>query len=287
MYQIFIITLCFFSSLSASTWHDHWTNGAIYCTNGQYTEGEYEFNQAISLLEAENISMDYPHVYLDRARLYFITNTNERTLQDIDLALSSNKLSAVDEGKARGLRYTILYRMDRVEEAEAEYKIWKKNDPNFPKCEIFEDKIIVRNIPDSECYKKMVKGIMVESKMCASEDDITFLPSKVCIIKKKVCKCGCKDRQAGIIRKRPTKEEEEEDCKYWCARVANAAQAWCVTHMKNAGCVVVCSVVVDILKEQCNSCCEDGKFYENCVKDFEDLTINFLKKQGEGCEPIW
>lgn len=81
---------------------------------------------------------------------------------------------------------------------EAQMEEWKNLDPNFPIIEMVDNRIIIRNVPDCDCYKNVIKKIY-------EKHNVKFLQNDVCIIElsKSNCSCGCSESSE---KKKSTKQ---------------------------------------------------------------------------------
>lgn len=276
MIRFLKILLCFSAlCLNSTEWHDDWTQGVLNCDKKNYKEAERNFTKAIKDLENKKDDT-HPHIYVDRARLYLLTECYNEALSDVDKAMQSEHLINQDLSRAVLTRLTAHSKLKMDSEASADLELYKKVTPNIPKFELYPDKIIVRNLPESPCAIKMIKSFLLAS-YCENEVDIQILPSGICIAKRKACNCG-----VSTLDKAP-KSGYGEGCKWWCDKGSLAGFTWCGLNFRTKGCQVACIGAVELLKDGCNWCCNNKGFYQNCIKPFEDI----LAAMGNQCDPAW
>lgn len=290
------LTVCLFltSGAFASTWEDDWTSAVQCCVEKDYSGAESHFDKCIQTLESEKDD-SHPHVYVDRARLYSLLDRHEEALHDLNKAIPNKKLNQNDRHRALVTRISAHLNLQMEDEALEDYYEFKNTNPNFPKIEFTKTKVIIRNVPDCDCYKMMAKAFLVSSQICEKEEDIQILDSGMIIAKRKPCDCGCDKAQkmqmpkalmkaAGKPQKpAPTQEEQVQNCKYWCDKSALAGTAWCMKVFKKWHCQTGCVFAVDLIKDGCYWCCKDGNFYQRCIKPFEDI----LSRMATPCDPAW
>ena len=263
---------------------DYWTKAVLSCTSQNFDQGILEFTQALDLLE-EGEDKSHDHIYVDRGRAYLLVDKLEEALSDFDYALIRNNLSQKDLTRALISKIVTLSRLNRNEECLALFDELKKNDQEFPKTTITKDYIIIRNMPDCNCYRTRIKSYLIHSGICENDEAIQMLSSGICIAKKK-CNCGCKDLLEQNINDVEKRSEESldfvknsrlnedgkcEECKRWCDKMAVAGATWC-GRFRTYKCQAACVVAVDFLKEGCYWCCEGEGFYKRCIKPFEDIS---------------
>lgn len=270
-------------------WKDRWSDAIIFCKEQKYVEAESCFNDAI--VEMEQIGdIEHPYVYVDRARLYLLLDRNEEVLPDVDKAISSTYLTLNDRIRAVVTRLMARSRLNMEEEVLEDLNYFGEiNKENMPKKEVTEKYIIIRNIPDCECYKNVMKCYYIHSGICKSKNDIQITDSGTCIIKKS-CDCGCMDitltRSCDACGKTLKADDNEAlglQCKNWCNRSAVAGSAWCAKMFKRTWCQIACATAVYELQQACHWCCAEGNAYKKCIKPFEDI----LAAMGNVCDPVW
>lgn len=266
---LFLIATC---HLSASNWEENWKNAVEYCHREQYDLAEQEFTLAIQQLESANDDKHF-YVFVDRARLYALQGQYTLALPDLDKALLSNTLSTNDKIRALVTRIVVNVNLGLEEQALSDYDSFTKIKTDLPQVEFTEETVIIRNIPDCDCYMLIAKAFLVNSGICENESDIKVLPSGVCIAKRKNCDCD----------KNASKPMDVQECRYWCDKLAFAGLALCSKTFKTWGCQTACFAVVELLKDGCHWCCSNGEFYRKCVQPFEDI----FSKMGKTCDPAW
>jgi hypothetical protein len=284
----FLTKLCLGIVLSIQTlsadWADHWIKAVQFCKDRIYVLAEQEFNLAIQDLESTQ-NIDHPHVYVDRAKLYSLLERDQEALVDANKGLESPFLQANDILRARIARYNAFLRLDIIDSASNELGAIKKIYA-FPEMEIFENTVIIRNVPDCECSQEIIKSAMT-AYFCNKEEDIEFLPSGICIAKRTKqfpgqdeslhCECN-KDAKFNL-----NMNANNDGCNWSCDKCATGGMLMCPKWFKVFKCQAICVAVVEALKEGCYWCCSNDGFYKNCIKPFEDI----VGKVGNGCDPAW
>lgn len=267
------------SSLSAVGWQEHWTKGVENCISKNYPEAEKHFNLAIIQLEKVS-NLIHPHVYVDRARLFSLLNRDEEALSDLNIALESPLLDGDDRLRAVVTRLVTYYRLNMEEEAKTELEVFKSIYP-IPKLEIYPDTVIIRNIPDCDCPKDLLKSFIANT-FCESENDVK-INNGICIAKRKADNCECNKSPDSDFSSDKEAKNTVSDCKYWCNKMQVAGNIFCARTFKFFRCQALCIATVELIKDGCYWCCSGGSFYKDCVKPFEDI----VSKMGEGCDPSW
>ena len=170
-----LMTLFVTGCLSAS-WQDYWVSAVKLCENGQFAEAEISFDQAIQ--EMEKGEVHNGAVYIDRAKLCILVDKDSKALSDINKALSINSLTQSQKKQALLSRFGIFCRSDKTELAMNDYNEWKSLNPDLPKAEFYEERVIIRDVPDCECFRNIIREIY-------KYDDVTFLNSNISIIELK------------------------------------------------------------------------------------------------------
>lgn len=269
-------------ALSAD-WEDHWIKAVQFCKEKIYSSAEHEFTLAIQDLEFTK-NIDHPHVYVDRARLYSLLERYQEALFDADKGLASEFLQANDILRARIVRYEAYARLGMGEDTANELEKIKKIYA-FPKVEIFENKVIIRNVPDCECSKEIIKSAMT-AYFCNHEDEVEFLPGGICVTMRtkkfeEHDQNSLQNPNANIDMQ--ANNNNNGGCYWGCDKCATACTLMCPKWFKFFRCQAICVAVVEALKDGCYWCCGGHGFYENCIKPFEDV----VGKVGNGCDPAW
>lgn len=269
------------TSVVQASWQDNWSNAVEFCHNKDYVNAENSFNLAITELEAKE-DVTHPHVYVDRARLFSLLNRDIEALRDVNVARASALLIGEDLLRAVVTRLCSYYRLNMTEEIESELKVLRSLS-SIPKVEVYETKIIVRNIPDCECSKKMIKAY-IASVFCESEDDVKFM-NGILIGKRKPCDCSKEvpEKKDLLINSSAATETSINNCKWYCGKLQFSGNAFCMATFRGYKCQLLCLIAVEAIKDGCNWCCESGNFYGKCIKPFSDI----LAHMDPGCDPDW
>lgn len=264
-----LFTLLLLTCSLFANWEDSWTEGVSCCICHQWHEAEKYFTDAIEQLGSDNT---HPHVWVDRARLYEILSRDNDALADLNIAFSSPYLKDYDYERAVLTRWGVYLRLGMLEEAEKDLETFRRIHP-MPEVEIYEKKVVIRNLEDCECANNMIKSYIAKV-FCETPEDVV-ISNGVCIAKRKPTECGC-------IKKAP-KKDKVADCREWCDDGAKAGDVFCGGTFPDMRCKVVCIVAVETIKKVCYWCCAGGNFYGDCVKPFGDI----VSKMGGYCDPAW
>jgi hypothetical protein len=158
-------------------------------------------------------------------------------------------------------------------EAKEDMKEYHELYPS-PELEVYESKIIIRNIPDCECSNNMLKKY-IGTVFCDSEDDV-IISNGICIAKRKA------DCQCFVGHDRPPRDNRDS-CREWCDDFATGGDLFCSRTFKTFPCQAACVATVQSIKKACHWCCNGGNFYGDCVEPFADI----LGKMGGFCDPAW
>lgn len=305
------------SSVQADNWQKHWAS-AIECSDLKQNDvADTEFSEAIRLMEEEG-DFSKAYIYTDRARFYALLERYEEALSDINHALEfKEKFSSSELVKAIVTRIFIHTSLGNQELALKDHEWLSEVNPNKAEFDYNEENVIVRNVPECECYRNFLKRLFVANGTCKSEEDIHFVGEDICIAYRTVkdCGCGCKGAKKsessnpvnsnpilskGTLSSRKldlmediqsqmgdrwwdndAKAKEIENCKYQCEKAAFAANLWCRKVFKEWRCFAICTTTVEVLKDTCKWCCSDGDAYTKCIKPFSDV----LSYMGVGCDP--
>lgn len=274
-----LLMMIYFSVLSSpascyaltNEWENHWVQAIKACDEKNYLLAEREFSLAITNLESVS-DFDHLHVYVDRARLLCLLDRQGEALADVNMALKFDRLSGDDLIKALLTRMHIYATLNRQEEMMNDYQLFRSVYP-FPRTEFGKDHIIIRNVPECDCYKSMMTNVLVSSQLCKNASDIQWLKSGICIAKKAECDCGCKKLAYNA----------KADCDYWCEKGKTCSLLFCTSKFKNWRCQAACVSVVEAMSDACYWCCAQGDFYERCLKHFDNL----VQRIGQGCDPAF
>jgi hypothetical protein len=256
------------SSLNASEqWKEHWVKSQDSYKAKDAPWALCEIMMALGAMTQQEL-YENVWVFIDRANIYYALDRYEDALDDADYVLSKNNITKIERERALLARIFCLYKLkqyDEVNIAEAELE---RVHGAYPIIEDGETYIIIRNVPECDCYKKMMSTIFLKSGVCESEKDITF-SNGIGMIKKKVTYL-CQQEKDSIAT-----------CKKWCDEVADGAIGYCNHKFGNFACLLVCQQIVKGLKNGCYWCCQGKGFYQNCVEPFKDI----LQYMGENCNP--
>jgi len=66
--------------------------------------------------------------------------------------------------------------------------------------------------------------------------------------------------------------------------MAIAGNVFCTGVFKTFKCQASCIAAVEFIRDGCDECCNNGDFYNNCIKQFEDI---LGKMDLKICSPQW
>ncbi len=156
--------------MAEGDWRDLWQKGMNHLHNAQFQEASQEFDQAVALMSEEELDL-HPYVLTYRSGADYQLGNYSRVIQDTEVALKSRHLTDYERlacGSRRSGAFTLLGDEDAGVE---EYKKFIIGCPLFPKKEYSKDKITIRNMPDSECYKEAERSYLREN-YCEKDEDI-------------------------------------------------------------------------------------------------------------------
>jgi tetratricopeptide (TPR) repeat protein len=271
----FVNIFCIFSALSASV-EDLWIQGVEFYDQGNYIDSEIAFNTAIELFESDGNSC-HAYMYIDRAALRSKLDRNTEALNDLNKALESENLVLEDRLRALLNRASVKSFLNMNEESEIDLELYNQLNPYKIIVHVLEDKIVIRNIPQSPCFINIVAAFSVASGICNDVADVQSLDSRICVVKRRTCaECTQKnDAMAGSA-------EGEKKCTGWCNKCAASGAAMCGV-FKSKICIASCAAAVEYLREVCAKCCKNGEFYKNCIEPFSRIA-DFMETK---CDPQW
>lgn len=226
--------------------------------------------------------------------MLFLMEKNEEMLVVINKAIDSEHLTLKDKASAFLLRSQLHARLENLKE----FKI----DEN-------ESKTILRNLPDYEFVREMLKNYYTSTGYCKSKEDFHFIGEdrSVCIIYKTNldCGCGCGGDKKKLSRKTlglnrldlfddiksemggmtfEDSRSSSENCSDNCDTSAAGAIAWATWNIRDGRIAAAFSVSVEILRRGCRKCCSEGNFYKTCIAPLLDKN-GILANFGRGVDP--
>lgn len=279
--MLLMLVLSFCTSYCEASFEDSWCKAIENCEAKDFIQAELNFSEAIIKME-ESKDNSRPDVYVDRGRLYMLLNRYDEALLDLNKALISPQL--VQQERIRGLVSKIITCGNLGLESRSELKELKRLYPNFPKIEETESRVIIKNVPDCECYKNILKSYYIGFGICENESDINIMRSGTCIVNKKSKTCNCKRKQNSTISGLSDSANRVEECEFWCDKLAKAGDVWCGTHFKTVKCQIACIAAVELINYGCHWCCTTGDFHGKCIEPFSDI---LAKMDSKICTPDW
>jgi tetratricopeptide (TPR) repeat protein len=162
---VFSLAFC-----AESDWKDFWYKGITYFHQEQYQEASLEFDQAVLLMSEEDLDL-HPYVLTYRADANYQLRNYSRVLRDTEIALRSKHLTDYERFVCGSKRVGAFNILGNEKAAVKEYKKYIVDCPLFPKKEFSKDKITIRNMPDSECYKE-AERMYLREEYCEKDEDI-------------------------------------------------------------------------------------------------------------------
>lgn len=286
MKKLLLSGLTFFYTLSLTgqtDWESHWNNGLAYYEEQCYLEASKEFDQAINMMSDQELQ-EFPFVLSDRAENDFFLGNDLRVLEDTEKALNSNNLTDYERLNCGIKRIAILSRQGEDEAASEEYKKYIIGCPLFPKYSFSNEKIIIRNIPDCECYKNLSKQLML-SQFSTKESDIQdFGNTRIINISKDLICLPCKESQM-------RNQKQVQGCCNTCNKLAIASASVCGCISVPFGpitcgvCRTACLIFVEEIRQLCEWCCQNGGLGGKCWEQFETWKIDFHQKNPDCPQP--
>lgn len=174
--RLLLTIFCFIAcSCFSETWKQSWEKGIVYFNENNFEEAEVQFTEAINRSRQEG-SFE-PHLCVDRAKVYNALGKYQSALSDLEVVLGYPDIEITDKLSALMAKNYIYVHLDMSDEKQKNLEEIKKIYP-FPKAEFSADKIVIRDVPDSGIFRDLIK-------VAYKNDEVTFLPSGVCLIKKK------------------------------------------------------------------------------------------------------
>lgn len=161
MKRFMLLVMTFLSSICIANenWRQYWENGKEYLSDLNCEDAALEFDHAINLMSEEE-QAEYPYVLVDRAESAYFLKNYIKVIDDTNKALLSKNLTDQERLECGMKRIAVFMQLGQEDAAVEEYKKHIIGCPLFPKYKKFEDKIVIRNIPDCECYKNCAKELM-------------------------------------------------------------------------------------------------------------------------------
>lgn len=142
---------------------------------------------------------------------------------------------------------------------------------NTHKLTYYGNLIIIENIGDSfrtEAMQDWFIEVLKRSKMINEDSDVVFLKDMV-IVNQKKCPCEKKSSQVSTnILDSKMSVSDVFSCENNCSYVADPLLMICAS-MPSSACKIGCVTTVNMLANQCRSCCQSSSFYDNCIAPLE------------------
>lgn len=280
----FLLSLVCCVSIYGENWKNYWIESSLMFKENKFDEAEILINKSIALIEGE--SLELPYIYIERARVKAALNKNIEALDDLNKALNSKELSLSDKSSALMLKFIVCNILGILKDAQNSWEEYKSINI-MPEYDETDEYLLIRNMPNCSCYRKLIAGYCFEMGICENLSDFKMLDENSCVIKKnkKISECeGCNKNHLSPIREGNRNKPAEDDCNGWCDYMAIAGNTWCGKSFKTHKCQAACCMAVEYIKKKlCYWCCTDGEFYRNCIKPFANI-LDYIK---EPCDPMW
>lgn len=239
---------------------------------------------------SEKEQVEYPYVLVDRAESEFFLNDYIKVMEDTDKALSSQHLTDYERLECGLKRIAVHMQLDQEDEAVEEYKKYIIGCPLFPKYDYFQEKIIIRNLPDCNLYKNFTKERMI-AQYCKGEEDIHEYGNTWIINRTKLYNDDLNDRQNKELEVRTS--QQIEACVNSCNTLAVAADFCCYIlpappilggPITTTACRFACVALVERLRQDCENCCYNTD--KSCAnKTFESWKQRFIDENPRCGKP--
>ena len=192
MMKILLIILGLIACISLQAeWRDDWANAVKMCQEKKYEEAEEKFTKCINEIENKKDEKG-AYVYVDRARLFLLLQRYEDALLDLNKALSNPNLQKKELTRALVSRICAKSNLGITEGVLEDLSAFRDSLPFSPEIEFTKEHIIIRNVPDSECFRDIMGNFLVKAGYCKSINDVKMLESGHWIIQRNdECKREC------------------------------------------------------------------------------------------------
>lgn len=265
------------SSIFAS-WQDHWIKGTNSAEQKHLEQAIKSLRQASSEMSESELQSN-PYVLIDLGVALHDKGSYQEALTCLNKSLTY-KLSQADKEKAFVMKVFCEAQLDMDDQFLEDFDNLKNVMSNWHQIEETDETIIIRNYPDSECYKKIMTTGLIGFGKCEKEQDIQFLKNGTCVIKKQKSN-GCPIPKHFIDPNNNKPKNNQKNCQWYCNEGKKLACGFCAHNFEGFKCKYLCLQAVDYLTSICNKCCAGGNFYENCGKVFADI----LSHIGNNCNP--
>ncbi len=254
---------------SIEPWKEHWIQATENLETANLQEALCEIIASTQAMNQDDV-LKNPYVFVDRAEIYLRLKRYEEALNDLEFARDSQYLTKEEYIRVISLSLAIYTKLGMREKAHEAEEIFEKIYP-CPLFEVSDKKVIVKNVPECEFSKKVLRYAVTDA-FCEKEEDIKLIGNMLVAERTKMsCECH-------INKPNP----QVSACKDWCTDVADGGQTFCTgAFSENKFCLASCQATIIALRKICNWCCDGGNFYKKCVKPFEDI----LSAMGGNCNP--
>jgi hypothetical protein len=254
------------------------------CKEKNFCDAEALITRAIDMIEQNCI--EAPYVYIERARIRIILNKNTEALEDLNYILTCKNVNLSDKSNMLILRHIACNACGIFEDAQNSWEEYKACNV-MPEYDETDEYLVIRNMPNCSCYRKLIVGYHLEMGICKNLSDIKMIDENTCIINKTIGISvfeGWKEDNLITIKVLGGDHPAEDDCEGWCDYMAIVGDGWCGATFKTPPCIAACCMAVEFIKKKlCYRCCTNGEFYRNCIEPFARI-LDYIK---EPCDPMW
>lgn len=290
MKQFFLCLFLIAGSLSAKeesqSWMHHWLLGLEKSQQADYPSAVKELTVALDNL-GKNEASKYLYIYNERAKAFFKMGQINEALTDFLQVLSesgkSRRGQPSDSMTALWGCASCYALLNDSEHFLQTYDFLYQFDFLFPKVELFEKYLVIRNVDFkgmSEAMRNAFCCALIHAEMCTSASDITFFDQGVCVIKR-LCHCGCKGCFArgasfacescgqSFLRQA---QEGATDNQSRNKKVLKTAFVMS-TNLPSFVCLPACTAIVESLIQAAYWQSDSADFYERCVAPFQQINL--------------
>ncbi|HRD56072.1 MAG TPA: tetratricopeptide repeat protein [Parachlamydiaceae bacterium] len=167
----------------SENWENHWIKGLEEAKKENSALAEEQLSLAIKLVE-EKSDFTHPYLYIARGNAYIQQKKYMEALSDFNKALAFKELILNDQLKSLMGRMSAYYSLGENDKAEADCTEVKKLSGGTVQMMTFEDKMIIRNLPEDAFFRSVIAESLVAYKMCQSKSDIQIIDSDTWVIPK-------------------------------------------------------------------------------------------------------
>lgn len=268
--QICLVMFC--TTLAASDWRSDWIKGLENLSKAEYSEAKENFTSAIAHMSEDEIHQNY-YVLLNRSDANYMLERFEEAIQDIESLMKLGVLSDQEKLLSGNILVASLSKKGKESEATDAYLKYIASSPLLPKYHFEADRIIIRNVPLCDDYKKATKSFFLR-EFCENENSFQEYGNTWIFDTSKNCNCS----EVAIQKERDPRVVK--GCCNTCSTLAVSGSTVCATfpgslHPAAAFCRAACLLFIEGLRQGCEWCCSNGGIEQKCWKKFETWKDDF------------